>query len=61
MTTTDTTDPTPTFSVGAQAPRSAHDRSAGRRSGTRILVTAILVVVAVYFLVPVYWVVVAAT
>jgi len=33
----------------------------GGRPATRILVTGILVVVAVYFLVPVYWVVIAAT
>ncbi len=43
----------------------AGDRPAGRGPGrnpaTTILVTGILVVVAVYFLVPVYWVVVAAT
>lgn len=32
-----------------------------RRPATTILVTGILVVVAIYFLVPVYWVVVAAT
>ena len=31
------------------------------RPSTTILVTALLVVVALYFLVPVYWVVVAAT
>lgn len=37
------------------------DRSAGRRPTTTILVTAILAVVAMYFLVPVYWVVVNAT
>ncbi|MGK9146278.1 carbohydrate ABC transporter permease [Plantibacter flavus] len=37
-----------------------HRRSQGSR-GMRILVTGILVVVAVYFLVPVYWVVLAAT
>jgi multiple sugar transport system permease protein len=36
-------------------------RGPGRRPATTILVTGILVVVAVYFLVPVYWVVVAAT
>ncbi|MGW8566400.1 carbohydrate ABC transporter permease [Isoptericola sp. NPDC055881] len=34
---------------------------AGRRPATTIVVTGILVVVAIYFLVPVYWVVVAAT
>ena len=61
---------TPTGSVAAPGTSSitaqkAHgtgpDRSAGRRPGMRILVTGILVVVAVYFLVPVYWVIVAST
>lgn len=37
-----------------------HRRPSGSR-GMRVLVTGILVVVAVYFLVPVYWVVIAAT
>lgn len=37
------------------------DRSAGRRRGSPIIVTGILVIVALYFLIPVYWVVVAAT
>ncbi|MWV58485.1 carbohydrate ABC transporter permease [Rathayibacter sp. VKM Ac-2754] len=37
------------------------DRSAGRNRASTIIVTAILVIVSVYFLVPVYWVVVAAT
>lgn len=36
-------------------------RSAGRRRSTTILVTGALVVAALYFLVPVYWVVIAAT
>ncbi|MEE1650007.1 carbohydrate ABC transporter permease [Brachybacterium sp. J144] len=49
------------------APRRAADdsrsgsRDAGRRPTTTILVTAILAIVAIYFLVPVYWVVVNAT
>ncbi|WP_414693666.1 MULTISPECIES: carbohydrate ABC transporter permease [unclassified Plantibacter] len=38
-----------------------HPRKPGGSRGMRILVTGILVVVAVYFLVPVYWVVIAAT
>lgn len=42
-------------------PRSALRRRIGQRPGMRILVTGILVVAAVYFLVPVYWVVIAAT
>lgn len=33
----------------------------GRHPGSTILVTAILVIVALYFLIPVYWVVIAAT
>jgi multiple sugar transport system permease protein len=37
------------------------DRSAGRSPGKTILVTVILALVAVYFLVPAYWVIVAAT
>jgi multiple sugar transport system permease protein len=41
--------------------RGGPDRSAGRSPGKTILVTAILAVVALYFLVPAYWVVVAAT
>ncbi|MFC7375532.1 carbohydrate ABC transporter permease [Brachybacterium sp. GCM10030267] len=36
-------------------------REAGRRPTTTILVTAILAVIAIYFLVPVYWVLVNAT
>ena len=44
----------------SQRPREA--RGEGRGSGTtRVLVTAVLLVVALYFLVPVYWVVIAAT
>lgn len=37
------------------------DRVAGRSPVTTIVVTGVLVIVAIYFLVPVYWVVVAAT
>ena len=36
-------------------------RDAGRKPTTTIIVTAILAIVAIYFLVPVYWVVVNAT
>ncbi|GAA1491638.1 carbohydrate ABC transporter permease [Brachybacterium sacelli] len=39
----------------------AGTRDAGRKPTTTILVTAILAVVAIYFLVPVYWVVINAT
>jgi len=38
-----------------------HVRKPGGSRGMKVLVTGILVVVAVYFLVPVYWVVIAAT
>lgn len=41
--------------------RGGPDRSAGRSPAKTIIVTAILVLVAVYFLVPAYWVIVAAT
>ncbi|MGP5132231.1 carbohydrate ABC transporter permease [Brachybacterium tyrofermentans] len=39
----------------------AGNRDAGRKPTTTILVTAILAIVALYFLVPVYWVVINAT
>jgi multiple sugar transport system permease protein len=39
----------------------AGTRAAGRKPTTTIIVTAILAIVAIYFLVPVYWVVVNAT
>lgn len=42
-----------------EVPSSA--RAAGRKPGTTIIVTAILAIVAMYFLVPVYWVFVNAT
>lgn len=37
------------------------DHSAGRSASSTILVTGLLSVIAIYFLVPVYWVVIAAT
>jgi len=62
MTATVSTQPASTPPVGARAAaRAAAPDRGGRRPATRILVTGILVVVAIYFLVPVYWVVVAAT
>ena len=39
----------------------AGSRDAGRKPTTTIIVTALLAIVAVYFLVPVYWVVINAT
>ncbi|QHC57858.1 carbohydrate ABC transporter permease [Rathayibacter sp. VKM Ac-2760] len=56
--------PTTTGIVTAERPVKAGrgpDRSAGRNKASTIIVTAILMIVAVYFLIPVYWVVVAAT
>ncbi len=44
-----------------RASSSTSNRGAGRKPATTILVTGILTIVAVYFLVPVYWVIVAAT
>ncbi|MFD1719081.1 carbohydrate ABC transporter permease [Georgenia deserti] len=41
--------------------RSSSARRTGRSAASTIVVTGILTVVAVYFLVPVYWVVIAAT
>ncbi|WP_422116415.1 carbohydrate ABC transporter permease [Brachybacterium sp. UNK5269] len=67
MSTMDTTERTASRPVGAKAakpPRSdgrAGSREAGRKPTTTILITAILAIVAVYFLVPVYWVIVNAT
>ncbi|MFE6968874.1 carbohydrate ABC transporter permease [Isoptericola sp. NPDC057653] len=52
---------TPPVGTRAAARAEAASGRGGRRPATRILVTGILVVVAIYFLVPVYWVVVAAT
>lgn len=40
---------------------STSNRGAGRKPATTILVTGILTLVSVYFLVPVYWVIIAAT
>jgi len=43
------------------APTKARTKAQDRNKGTTILVTGILVVAALYFLAPVYWVVVAST
>ena len=56
----------PTGRRRADAKRSSQEhrtgaRDAGRKPTTTILVTAILAIVAIYFLVPVYWVVINAT
>ncbi|WP_285036829.1 carbohydrate ABC transporter permease [Plantibacter sp. ME-Dv--P-095] len=51
---------TATASKRSQRLTDRHGRPGGSRA-SRVIVTGVLVVVAVYFLVPVYWVVVAAT
>ena len=68
MTTSNPTHDTaaPTGHRRADAKRSSQEhrtgaRDAGRKPTTTILVTAILAIVAIYFLVPVYWVVINAT
>ena len=69
MSTSNTTHDTTTTDERRQeaaAKRAGRDtragtRDAGRKPTTTILVTAILVIVAIYFLIPVYWVVINAT
>lgn len=66
MSTTDNA-PTPRAKPLGNAARAARgdgragSRDAGRKPTTTIIVTAVLAIVAVYFLVPVYWVVINAT
>ncbi|GAA1731088.1 carbohydrate ABC transporter permease [Brachybacterium phenoliresistens] len=47
--------------AAAQDDGRAGTRSAGRSPATTIIVTAVLAIVAIYFLVPVYWVIVNAS
>lgn len=62
MTTTDTTKNAPAARRRAASGDSrAGSRDAGRKPTTTIIVTALLAIIALYFLVPVYWVVVNAT
>ncbi|GAA1486694.1 carbohydrate ABC transporter permease [Brachybacterium fresconis] len=69
MTTSNTTQDTTTTDERRQASAAkragretrAGARDAGRKPTTTILVTAILVIVAIYFLIPVYWVIINAT
>ena len=61
MTSTLTSDTTATVTRAAKPRNAAIDRSAGRSKASTIIVTGVLVIVALYFLVPIYWVVVAAT
>ncbi|OZM75873.1 sugar ABC transporter permease [Pseudonocardia sp. MH-G8] len=57
--------PTPTLQRGTGVARGATAPAGPRRldrsAGSTIVVTGVLVVVAVYFMVPLYWVVIAAT
>ncbi|QPZ37882.1 carbohydrate ABC transporter permease [Paramicrobacterium chengjingii] len=50
-----------TTQLKAVKPGLTSSRMAGRRRSSTIIVTAILVIVSLYFIVPVYWVIVAAT
>ncbi|MFE5775394.1 carbohydrate ABC transporter permease [Brachybacterium sp. NPDC056505] len=53
---------TPATSTRTKSGKAAREsRTAGTKPTTTIIVTAILVIVALYFLVPVYWVIVNAT
>ncbi|HJG92267.1 MAG TPA: carbohydrate ABC transporter permease [Brachybacterium massiliense] len=62
MTTTDTTKNAPAARRrAASADSRAGSRDAGRKPTTTIIVTALLAIIALYFLVPVYWVVINAT
>lgn len=62
MTTTDTTKNAPAARRRAASTDSrAGSRDAGRKPTTTIIVTALLAIIALYFLVPVYWVVINAT
>ena len=60
MTATETPRSTGPASAGRPA-RPAKRRATGQRRSSTIIVTGILTIVAMYFLVPLYWVVVAAT
>ena len=63
MTATETPRSTAPASTGrpARPARPAKRRVTGQRRSSTIIVTGILTIVAMYFLVPLYWVVVAAT
>ena len=62
MTTTDTTkNATAPRRRAASGDSRAGSRDAGRKPTTTIIVTALLAIIALYFLVPVYWVVINAT
>ncbi len=61
MTTTATGPDTTTVVRASKATANATDRSAGRSPASTIVVTGLLTIVALYFLIPIYWVFVAAT
>ncbi|MDO5662553.1 MAG: carbohydrate ABC transporter permease, partial [Brachybacterium sp.] len=60
-TTQDTTEATRGETRPSTALRGKETRTAGTKPATTIIVTSILVIVALYFLIPVYWVVINAT
>jgi multiple sugar transport system permease protein len=57
---TATVTPPSTSATAAPATSPARKRSSGQGRSSTIIVTSLLVVVALYFLIPVYWVIVAA-
>jgi len=59
--TTERTKPMGNAAKAARGDGRAGTRDAGRKPTTTIIVTAVLAIVAIYFLVPVYWVVINAT
>lgn len=61
MTTTATQPDTATIVRAKKTSAHATDRSAGRSRASTIIVTGVLTIIALYFLIPIYWVVVAAT
>jgi multiple sugar transport system permease protein len=61
VTTTATRDVKTSTVVAVNPRRVGPDRTAGRSRASTIVVTGILVIVALYFIVPIYWVLVAAT
>lgn len=61
MTTTAAGPDTTTVVRASKVKANPTDRSAGRSKASTIIVTGLLTIVALYFLIPVYWVFVAAT
>jgi multiple sugar transport system permease protein len=61
MTTATQTSPTKTTNVTAVNPRGTSASASRRSRASKIIVTGVLVIVSLYFLIPVYWVIIAAT